>query len=109
MHQRRPPKLHPECYRGPQPIFLTMCTFERNPAFEIAGNVERARVELLRTSTAYDIELLAYCFMPDHLHALLEGISDRADAAKCVAMFRQRSGHDYRRRTGRRLWQEGYF
>jgi REP element-mobilizing transposase RayT len=47
--------------------------------------------------------------MPDHLHALLEGRTARANCRKCADVFRRRSGLDFRRREGTRLWQEGYF
>ena len=109
MPHRRPPRLPAISYRGPQRIFVTMCTFQRATVFADAQHVAPVRDHLLRTATAYDVEVLAYCFMPDHVHALLAGRSDRADAAACVAMFRQRSGYQHRRRTSRRLWQEGYF
>ena len=109
MPHRRPPRLPAICYRGRQRIFVTMCTFQRATVFSQAQHATTSRDQLLLTARAYDVEVLAYCFMPDHLHALLEGLSDRADTARCLAMFRQRSGYQYRQRTSRRLWQEGYF
>jgi REP element-mobilizing transposase RayT len=46
--------------------------------------------------------------MPDHLHALIEGLAENSDLLKCTKMFRQRSGHSYRAQNDGRLWQEGY-
>jgi putative transposase len=109
MTHRRPPRLRAELYRGPQRIFITMCTFERRASFETALHVNSVCEELLRTAGDYDVDVVAYCFMPDHLHALLKGHSNASDVAKCVAMFRQRSGHRYRRQFGSRIWQEGYY
>jgi putative transposase len=86
-----------------------MCTFERHHAFRNPESVQIVRGYLLRTAANYEVEVVAYCFMPDHLHALVGGLSERAEALKCVAMFRQRSGYEYLRRTRQRLWQEGYF
>ena len=46
--------------------------------------------------------------MPDHLHAFVETSSPDADFLKFVAMYKQRSGHQYRHRTGRSLWQDSF-
>jgi putative transposase len=85
-----------------------MCTFQRARPFIDSMTVDYVRAELLRTGKSYSVEEIAYCFMPDHLHALIEGIAEDSDLLKYTKMFRQRSGHSYRALTGRRLWQEGY-
>jgi len=108
MPHRRPVQLDPALYIGPHRIFLTMCTLHRAQAFIDGTTVDQVRNELLRTGESYRVEVIAYCFMPDHLHALIEGIAADSDLLKCTKMFRQRSGHLYRALNGRRLWQEGY-
>jgi len=85
-----------------------MCTFERRAYFTDNRTVDVIRAELLRTASAYDVEVIAYCFMPDHLHVVIEGMTENADLLKFTAMFRQRSGHQYRSVHGEYLWQEGY-
>jgi len=85
-----------------------MCTFERRTHFTDHRTVDVIRTELLRTASAYDVEVIAYCFMPDHLHVVIEGMTENADLLKFTAMFRQRSGHQYRSVHGEYLWQEGY-
>jgi REP-associated tyrosine transposase len=109
VQHRRPPKLSEALYAGGHRIFLTMCTYRRRPYFGRAEIVDVVLSELLRTATGSEIEIIAYCFMPDHLHALVAGASEYSDAKRCVAVFRQRSGFRHRQRTGERLWQEGYF
>jgi putative transposase len=52
--------------------------------------------------------LLAYCFMPDHLHLLVEG-SEGSDLAQFMKEFKQASSFDYKRRTERPLWQRSYY
>jgi len=85
-----------------------MCTFERRAYFTDNRTVDVIRAELLRTASAYDVEVIAYCFMPDHLHVVIEGMTENADLLKFTAMFRQRSGHRYRQLHNGYLWQEGY-
>ena len=47
--------------------------------------------------------------MPDHLHALLEALDESADLVKCVAMFKQRTAHRFRRSDRAGLWQSGFY
>ena len=108
MPHRRPVQLEPDLYIGPHRIFFTMCTFERAPAFTERATVQMVTEELLRTGEAYHVEAVAYCFMPDHLHALIEGTAEDSHLLKFMKMFRQRNGHTYRADKLRRLWQEGY-
>jgi putative transposase len=65
--------------------------------------------QMLRTCEEHHFEVLAYCFMPDHLHLLLEGLSDDADMRSCCRLLRQRLAHAYAGLTGRPLWQPGYW
>lgn len=68
-----------------------------------------ARQQLLRTSDDYRFEIIADCVMPDHLHALLNGLAEDADFRRFVSMYKQRTGFEFKRRTASPLWQEGYF
>ena len=86
-----------------------MCTFQKHACFEDRVIAEAVRDQLLRTGADYRVEVIVYCFMPDHLHALIEGVSDGSDLLKFLKMFRQRSGYAYRQSGHSRLWQDGYF
>ena len=86
-----------------------MCTFERRIHFTDALIVDAVRCELLRTANDYRVEIVAYCFMPDHLHVLIEGLAADSDLLKFIRMFRQRTGRLFRQKFGRYLWQEGFF
>src|SRR4051812_32163503 len=101
MPHRRPVQLEPSLYVGFHRILLTMCTFRRAPLFTDTRTADSVRAELLRTSHSYGVEVVVYCFMPDHLHVLVEGIAADAHLLNSAKMFRQRSGHSYRALTGR--------
>ena len=47
--------------------------------------------------------------MPDHLHALLEGLSDSANLPEFVRIFKQRTSFEWKRTSGVGLWQRSYF
>ena len=68
-------------------------------------------LERLREAAARaHFEVVAYCFMPDHLHLLVQ-TGDGADLVGFVRLFKQRSGYAYRRLTGdpEVLWQKSYY
>ena len=109
MGRRRPPRIVGLSYTGPCAYFLTICTFGRAPWFENSTCATTVTQELLRTTADYRFAVIAYCLMPDHLHALLEGTHPESNFLKLVAMFKQRSAFAHRRRCQAPLWQEGYF
>ncbi len=86
-----------------------MCVFGRRSAFDDPSVVTLVLRELLRTARECGVEIVAYCFMPDHVHFLAEGLTAASDTARCIRLFRQRTGLLYRRTRGDRLWQEGFF
>jgi REP element-mobilizing transposase RayT len=45
--------------------------------------------------------------MPDHVHLLVERLDASSDLCSFVHLAQQRSGHEYSKATGRRLWQPG--
>ena len=47
--------------------------------------------------------------MPNHVHLLLEGLSDSSDLRRFVRDWKQRTAFDYQNETGGDLWQRGYF
>ena len=105
----RPLRLERFQYVGCQRYFLTICTFARRRQFVGAHIVGIAYREFLRTSAEFDFAILAYCFMPDHAHLLVEGTADKADFCRFAAMSKQRSAYYTRLLTSGRLWQPGYF
>ena len=52
--------------------------------------------------------VLAYVFMPDHLHLLIEGRSDAADLRAFATRFRSRTAIALQSRPGVPFWQDGY-
>ena len=50
-------------------------------------------------------KVVAYCFMPDHLHLLVEGQADDSDCKRFIARSKQYSGFYLQQRFGTRLWQ----
>jgi putative transposase len=75
-----------------------------------SGNFVSEAVQLLeKTARQKDFYVWAYCFMPDHLHILVEGRTENADMRKFISVFKQRTALWFNRRYGIRLWQPGYY
>jgi putative transposase len=96
-------------YLGPQRYFLTFCTHDRRPIFTDARLVDLVSAQILRAAATEGFEIIAYCYMSDHLHLLVEGVAEDSDLRRFVKRAKQFSGYYYSQRTGERLWQRyGY-
>ncbi len=96
-------------YVGAQRYFLTWSTHGRLTVFTDKAAVDLTIAQILRAAREEAFALLAYCFMPDHVHLLVEGRTEISDGRRFVHRARQFSGYHFSRVTGRRLWQKyGY-
>lgn len=67
-------------------------------------------VEILElVSNNFSFLVHAYCFMPDHLHLLVEGKDENADLKRFVKFYKQKTGYIYRKDYGNPLWQVNYY
>ena len=67
-------------------------------------------MKIQRTADEDEFALMAYCFMPDHLHLAVEGRSPASDLRRFVKVAKQRVA--YMARTEFRIaciWQDGYY
>ena len=104
-----PHRLAPAHYRGFYHHFLTASTYGRRPAFTDPMLCAAATAQLFQSGTKHGFAILAYCLMPDHIHVLVEAERADADFLRSAHLWRQLSGFWERKRTGRSLWQEGYW
>jgi len=109
MHARRLTRYHGFSYVGPHRYFVTCCTFDRTPLFTDELIVAATYLQLRRTVDHPAFAILAYVFMPDHLHLLIGGCHPASDLRQCVKRFKQLSGHGFQQRYRRRLWQDSYY
>jgi REP element-mobilizing transposase RayT len=107
--RKRPPRLPGFDYLGCHAYFLTICAETGVPFAGVPEIANAVCSQLLRTAADYAFATIAYCLMPDHLHALTEGLEDRSDFQKFVAMLKQRTSFAYGQLYEQRLWQEGYY
>ena len=109
MRTGRPEHLKSFDYVGFYRYFLTFCTFERQHHFLRQEHVDLVRTQFLRAAMDTAFAVLAYCFMPDHVHLLIQGDSEDANCRAFIRRSKQFSGFHYKKAFGKTLWQRyGY-
>ena len=96
-------------YLGRYQYFLTFCTDHRRRCFVTDDAVSTVRTQIERAAGEQHVALLAYCYMPDHVHFLIEGKAEDSDCLSFIARAKQFSGFHYKARFNQSLWQRyGY-
>jgi len=109
MHLRRPGRIPGFSYRGRWRYSITVCTADRRSRLDEPAWFALLIAQILQFATEEQFAVLAYCAMPDHLHLLVEGLSEDSNLPSFMFRLKQRTGFLYRRMTGRSLWQSGYY
>jgi len=104
-----PKRLARFSYRGRHRYFVTCCARDRAREFVSERQIWCTLKQMLHTAREQRFAVLAYCFMPDHLHVLVRGEDDNADFRAFMTLFRRRAACWHARAFGERLWQVGYY
>ena len=106
---RHPARL-PDCaWSGIQTVFLTICTHGRRALFVDHRIVSLVVVGFLQCCRVEQFDVLAYCFMPDHMHALLRGTGATGRAVGLFRAVKQLTGYQFKQAYGSQLWQRSFF
>ena len=92
-------------YVGPHRYFLTFCTDSRQRVFVTRDRVDLVLLQIERSAADEQFAIIAYCFMPDHLHLLIEGLAEPSDCRRFIGRAKQFSGYHHAKAFGHRLWQ----
>jgi len=109
MHRKAVPRLRGFDYTGGHRYFLTICTKQRARVFVTRVAADVVLSQLLQAAYDERMAVIAYCFMPDHLHLLVEGTDPSSRLTEFVRIFKQRSSFHWKRVFGSELWQRSYF
>lgn len=105
----RPQRLSGFPYVGAYQYFLTICTSRRQKCFEDDPAAVWVTEQITQFFETRQFAVIAFCVMPDHVHLLLEGLTDDADLRAVMHAWKLTTGFAWKQRTGERLWQEGYY
>ena len=104
-----PPRLPNFSYVGRYSYSLEFTTHARHPTFVEERVVDLVLQQILRAAVEIGFSVIAYCFMPDHLHLVVKGLEDASDCKAYIKAAKQLSGYHFKQSMRRRLWQRyGY-
>jgi len=109
MWPRRPPRAPSFEYLGRYRYFVTAVTRDRAQSFRNVDFVSQVAAQIPPFFEQRGFAVTAYCLMPDHVHLLLEGISDDADLREAFRVWKQLVGYAWKSRRHEPLWQTGYY
>ena len=92
-------------YLGLHRYSLTFCTNYRTRFFTEKSRVDVVFEQILRSATENEFGIIAYCFLPDHLHLLVEGLSDVSNGLVFIDRAKQYSGYYFKKAFRTRLRQ----
>lgn len=97
------PKKRNFSYIGIQYYAVTWSCFEHQPRFTQRDHVDLVREQFLRASRETNVADIAHCFMPDHVHKLVKGTTEDADAEVYMRKAKQYSGYYFKDSFGLKL------
>ena len=106
---RKRPRLKEFDYTDRYAYHLVLLPKNRKPVFVDKDWATYCARELEAIAIATGFGVLAYCFMPDHLHTLVEGLEDDAQLLRFVQRFKQKTAFEFKRRFGGQLWQQSFY
>ena len=106
--RRKRNRLPVETYHGARAYFLSLGCAQYRSVFIQRPVVENCIETLRSCSERHGFAVLAYCFMPDHLHLLVQG-GPESDLPQFMKDFKQQTGYSYRRSNSAALWQKSYY
>jgi putative transposase len=96
-------------YLGQYRYFLTFCVDARRHLFMTAQVVELVLQQILRAAAENGFAIIAYCFMPDHLHLLVGGTAPDSDLQMFCKQAKQYAGFEFKQGYGEKLWQPSFY
>jgi putative transposase len=96
-------------YKGNVITTFTICILDRKPVFKYQYIVNEFANFLKESAEKYNCEILAYCFMPDHLHVTIKGSDENSDLYSAIVRFKQKSGYFLSRNIKYVRWQKDFY
>jgi putative transposase len=90
-------------------VAFTACLRFRTPTALDDTTRTAILAALFAGAAKHEADVLAWCLMPDHLHAILRGQSDSADTRLATAVFKQKSGFWLAQNRPQIEWQKDFY
>jgi putative transposase len=88
----KPHRLPAAAYTGGVTVSFTACEVRRQRMFE-SETIVKVCLQVLREETSrFRCDVPVYCFMPDHLHVVLNGLDAKSRPKGAMERFKQQTG-----------------
>ncbi len=95
-------------YQGIRGYFVTTNTHQCKPFFTKSNIVSSAINYLDVVSKVCEIDVVSYCFMPDHLHLVLSGNFENSNLEIFMNRYKQKTGFHFKKVFKLKLWSTSY-
>jgi putative transposase len=102
-------RLPRKAYVGEIKVAITACIEHRRHPFESAEIVGTFLNLLSEALDKHTCLAPIYCFMPDHLHLIVQGTTRQSDTKAAVEKFKQDSGWWFKENLPTVSWQEDFY
>ena len=106
--KRKTIHLDKELYQGPLISMATLCFFQQYDVVEedLGENIT-AQIKIM--ADKLDVDILAFCLMPDHLHLILETKESSQNLLDVISYFKRRISFNLRNMIStKQLWQDRF-
>lgn len=104
-----PHRLSPKSYIGRATVSFTACVKDRQHAFD-KPNITNLFIGILDAERKkQNCLVLLYCFMPDHVHLILQGQTDCSDLYKTMVSFKRKTGFWFSKNMPCFRWQKNFY
>jgi len=97
------------CYRGEVAVAFTARLTTGSEPLARPEMVRAMETALAASARRHTCIVPLYCFMPDHIHLILQGMDGSADTWAAMTAFKQRSGFWFARHRLRMRWQKDFY
>ena len=98
-----------DCYCGYVVVAFTAC-LEMQPRDFVDDDATTVIIQkLLDVSGKYSCEVAAWCLMPDHLHVILKGLTERSHLWMTMTAFKQTTGFWLANHRPHLKWQKDFY
>jgi putative transposase len=96
-------------YKGRIRATFTICVKDRRQLFTTKTVVDQFLATPKNIENKYECINWVYLFMPDHLHLIMEGRTDRSDLWKMIVLFKQKTGFWLAQKMPEIQWQKNFY
>jgi putative transposase len=96
-------------YIGKRTFFITINTFQKRQYFVGSQTVASLVLYLKKVSEEKFFDVITYCFMPNHLHLLVQGKHNASNLLQYIKLYKQHTGFRFTKIHKQELWATSFY